>query len=221
MSSIEITSRFRTIINRAIEMKWKKFVEFGEKTRHSKKLLDQYGNDDDEPCFTLHYEGLYLVFEYDMQKYHSCNNYNDDDLNIYQHDCSCEKEVKYEIYITNKKGSPLYHTRLFSREFTLNHTLEQVLLEYVFLPESIDICQCGDVAAKDKWCSDCYIWRTEHPTDAFCPVCHENEGQYIVTECSHYFHEHCWGQLEFVKGKGTAKKCPLCRKVTDSKTYRG
>lgn len=221
MTSIEITPRFRTIINRAIEMKWKKFVEHGEKIRHSEKLLEQYGEGDDS-FFSLHYKGLFLIFEPDIQKYHDdCDTHEEESLNLISDDCNCEKEVKYEIFITNKHNSEVFRTRLFTREFTKSHTLEHVLLEYESLPESIEICQCGKVAAKDKWCEECYIWRIDHPTDSHCAICHENEGQYLVTECGHYFHEHCWRLLEYVKGKGLGKKCPLCRKVTDSKSYLG
>ena len=49
MSSIEITSRFRTIINRAIEMKFDKFVEDGLRVRKNDKLYKIFVCDEDEP----------------------------------------------------------------------------------------------------------------------------------------------------------------------------
>ena len=222
MTSIDITPRFRTIINRAIEMKWKKFVEDGEKTRKNDKLFEKFcSKDDDELYFQLYYKDLYLVMEHSPEnRNHECDEHDEDDLVLNSHTCDCSKEVEYEIFITNKKGSSFYYTRLFTRKFTKSHTLEQVLLEFVSLPEFIEICQCGKVAAKDKWCDECYIWRIDHPTDSHCAICHENEGQYVVTECGHYFHAHCWRFLEYEKGKGLGKKCPLCRKVTDSNAYR-
>jgi len=197
-------------------MKWKKFVEYGEKNRRNEKWLEDYNG---QEYFDLHYKGLFLIFEPVVQQYHDDESCDEDGLVLYEQDCSCNKEVIYNIYITNKNTkSRIFRSRLFSLDFTKNHTLEQVLLEYKNLPEVIDICQCGEKAEKDKWCSDCYIWRTEHPTDSHCSICHENEGQYVVTECGHYFHNHCWRKLEFVKGS-IKKKCPLCRKVADDQPY--
>lgn len=221
MSSIEITSRFRTIINRAIEMKFDKFVEDGIKTRKDDRLFKKFCDSDEEPAFfSLHYKGLFLKMEYSPDtKYHDCDDYDEDMICKESHDCDCCKDFKYEIYITNAKGSSLYPTRLFKLEFT-DPTLSMARALFLFnkIPDTIEICQCGRIVAKDKWCENCYIWRSEHPTDEHCAICHENEGKYIMTDCNHYFHEHCWDQLNY-ETNGMAKKCPLCRKLTGSSRH--
>lgn len=220
MSSIEITSRFRTIINRAIEMKFDEFVEDGIKTRKDDKLFTKFCQHDEDPLFfQLHYKGLSLRMKYSPEnRYHQCDDYDEEQLVLNSHNlCDCDIDFKYEIYITNGKGSCFYNTRLFSIEFcdpTLS--MKRALVLFNKIPDTIEICQCGEKAVKEKWCEDCYIWRSEHPTDEHCAICHENEGQYIMTECNHYFHKHCWNQLHF-ESNTIKRKCPLCRTITDDK----
>ena len=217
MSSIEITSRFRTIINRAIEMKFDKFVEDGVKTRKNDKLFKSFVQDDDEPAFfNLYYKGLWLRMQYRAEtSYHECDNYDEETLVLDSDNmCDCSKDLVYEIYITNGKGSVFHNTRFYSVEFSdPTLSMKRALVLFNKIPDTIDICQCGIVAVKDKWCSDCYIFRSEHPTDEHCAICHENEGVYVVTECKHYFHKHCFNKLEDEKSLLT-KKCPLCRTIT-------
>ena len=217
MSSIEITSRFRTIINRAIEMKFDKFVEDGLRVRKNDKLYKIFVCDEDEPdFFSLHYKGLWLKMIYRAEiSDHECDKYDEEPLVLNSHNCECSKEVEYEIFITNDKGSAFYPRRLYSLKFMYDPTLSMKRALFLFnkIPDTIDLCQCGCLAVKDKWCSDCYIFRSEHPTDEHCAICHENEGVYVVTECKHYFHKHCLNELKEEKSYRNVK-CPLCRTIT-------
>jgi hypothetical protein len=226
MSTIEITARASTLIERSIFVKWDKFKAEGERIRHNQKCFERaVCSDDGEFYNQMNVLSATIRYEFNFNSYHDadCDTYQEDDIINYTDDCNCEKEVGYTIKIVKSDKT------LFMRCFSKKHTTKEVVEAFGEMPVEFNLCQCGSVAVYSdssratttNWCEDCFIWRQEHPNGGteVCAICHEGEGRYMKTDCGHYFHSHCFGKIEWLKGQGLLKTCPLCRhKVELSKT---
>jgi hypothetical protein len=210
MATIKIDKREYQVMMRILEMKWPSFVKDGERIRHNQKQFERhcfedyysidFGGENESLSFSMNHE---LTLFHGSQMCSKNKNFKNEEFVCYEDHCSCEKEVKYMVYLTGKTGV------LFTRTFYKEDTLEQVLADWGKLPIEIKVCLCGKGAVKDTWCENCYIWRMEHPTDPYCAICLENEGVYIKTECGHYFHLDCYWRIDSTdSGK---RKCPICR----------
>jgi len=219
MTVIEITKRIQTVLQRAIEVKWDKFVAEGERIRHTKKAYEQTCEADcncadGRPVFyKSRIEGLCILFEFDFTYYHDDGCHMDGMID-YDDDCHCEKEVNYQVKI--KKDD----CELFQGGFSKTKTTKYVQAYFdEKLPTSFTICQCEEVATIGMWCDECYIKRQHHPEDkeAPCAICHDYEGAWVKTDCNHYFHKSCFTKIDSTRvGDSFCRKCPLCRNMVNN-----
>jgi hypothetical protein len=210
MTTIEITKRVQTVIQRAIEVKWDKFVAEGERIRHDSNAFDRQSTEeieyDREPVYYNTFIGEFgLSFEYDFTYFHD-ETCSEDGMIEYDCNCSCDKEVNYQVILVKDKKVVL------QGGFYKTKTMEHVMEYFSKLPTTITICQCGEVATCKGWCDNCYIKRQTHPEDeeSPCAICHDYEGIWLKTDCNHYFHKSCFLKIE---SKNQCHKCPLCRNM--------
>jgi len=214
MTTIEITKRVQTVIQRAIEVKWDKFVAEGERIRHTPKAFERQLNREadygEEPIYyNTNIEEFSLSFEYMFNYYHDEECSEDGEIE-YDCDCNCEKEVDYQVNLVKDKKVVL------CGGFFKTKTKEEVMEYFSKLPTTITICQCGEMATYVGWCDNCFIKRQCHPEDeeSPCAICHDYEGIWLKTDCNHYFHKSCFLKIETKTiNHAACHKCPLCRNM--------
>lgn len=217
MTTIEITKRVQTVIQRAIEVKWDKFVAEGERIRHNERAYEQMCEGDcqgrTEPIYyEIITKGIRIIFEFDFSYYHA-DECHMDGMVEYDDECLCEKEVNYQVRLAQDK------LRLYQGDFFKTKTKEEVMEYFSNMPATFTLCQCSRVATYKGWCDECFIKRQYHPEDeeSPCAICHDYEGVWLKTDCKHYFHKSCFFKIEsktidYVE----CYKCPLCRNMVSN-----
>lgn len=71
-----------------------------------------------------------------------------------------------------------------------------------FKDKKYQFCLCNEIIYKNGKCKNCYIY--SYIRDDNCAICLENDYRWVIFNCKHIIHHHC-----FLKLKN--KKCPLCR----------
>lgn len=210
MTTIEISRRLFTLMNRATEIYWDKLLQEAKEKTSTDEAREKH-NDKEEYMKTF-YELTIGKFkfklDYSFQYNHVC--YKEDVLLLAEkEDCDCDKDVGYIIGL-DYEGRNLFYKRI--NETTLENALKIV----GYIKASYQICQCGNAATKEGWCNTCYI-RRHTRTEAEggdCSVCYENEGRWVRLECKHELHLHCHDKIEPDVSHGCGRKCPLCRRVS-------
>jgi len=217
--TVEITERMKTVFKRDIELTFSDFVEAGEKIRHSPRLFEKELTSDNTFYSKLLYNDVYLVYNHSFTFYHENNDCEiEEEIVEYEHNCSCEKEVEYEIILSKDPNDYFSDNKYFKKTYTKNSTLDEVLEDFSNMPDIFKVCQCSKLAIKDGWCKTCFTFRSDHPTDEHCSICYENEGHYVQLDCNHYFHQHCYNTIE-VCDFSRKRKCPLCREIGSIKKH--
>lgn len=131
-----------------------------------------------------------------------------------EHDCKCSKYMTLTVVLQYISIGHRY-TFLDSYDMTidLGADKEEIFDWVKKLPDTYQLCVCGEKAEKDNWCYNCYIFRYTRSEDegGNCCVCLENEGRWTkLRNCGHIIHSHCWDKIKISTCCST---CPLCRQL--------